>query len=105
MRLGNVHLAGGKAGAGAVATYGRGLAGLTVIERKAEPAERSARRGGEDSHNSLSLPRVRLNGVSAEELATPLGTAIRFERAGVSYVVVGSVSRTTAEAAARSIAP
>ncbi len=107
-QLADVHLADWKGSSGAVATYGRGLGGIAVIERKADKADkasRAPRRGGEGDRHSLSLPQVKVNGVSAEELATPLGTMIRLERAGVSYVVVGSVSRTTAETAARSLAP
>jgi outer membrane lipoprotein-sorting protein len=104
-RFEDVHLADWKGSPGAVVTYGRGLGGVAVIERKADPAESSARHSGENGRDSLTLPRVHVNGVSAEELATPLGTMIRFERAGVSYVVVGSVTRATAETAARSLAP
>jgi outer membrane lipoprotein-sorting protein len=103
-KLEGVHAIDWKGGSGAVATYGRGLGGIAVIER---PAERSAdtHRGGEHGGNNLSLPRVRVGGTSAEELATPLGTMIRFDRGGVSYTLVGSVTRATAEAAARDIAP
>lgn len=107
-QLADVHLADWKGSSGAVATYGRGLGGIAVIERKADKAHKASqapRHGGEGDRHSLSLPQVKINGVSAEELATPLGTMIRFEHAGVSYVVVGSVSRTTAETAARSLVP
>jgi outer membrane lipoprotein-sorting protein len=104
-RLAGVHLAGRKGGAAAVATYGSGLGGIAVIQRRAEPPERPTTRSGGHEGRSLSIPRVKLNGVSAEELVTPLGTLIRFERGGVSYVVLGSVSRTTAETAANSLLP
>ena len=60
---------------------------------------------GEQHGRTLSLPRVNVGGVSAEELVTPLGTVIRFERGGVSYVVIGSVPKSTAEAAARGLVP
>ena len=51
----------------------------------------------------LSLPTVSINGASAQELATPLGTVLRFSRGGVSYTLFGSVTSATAERAARSL--
>src|SRR3954447_2194849 len=104
-RLSEVKLIGGK---GAVAAYGRGLGGIAVIEHKTEPGKAAAPSGdggGEDHGRNLSLPRVQVGGVSTEELATPLGTAIRFDRDGVSYIVVGSVTKATAEAAVRTLLP
>jgi hypothetical protein len=50
-----------------------------------------------------SLPKVSLNGVSATELATPLGTLLSFERSGVSYLLAGSVTPSAVEAAARGL--
>jgi hypothetical protein len=91
---------------GALATYGSGLGGIAVIEHKAEAGKAaSPPAGGEHHGRSLSLPRVQVGGVSTEELATPLGTAMRFERGGVSYIVVGSVTKATAEAAVRGLLP
>jgi hypothetical protein len=46
---------------------------------------------------------VTVNGASAQELDTALGTVLRFSRGGVSYIVAGSVSKQTAEAAARGL--
>jgi hypothetical protein len=46
---------------------------------------------------------VTINGSPAMELATPLGTILRFTRAGVSYMVAGSVTKAMAEQAARSL--
>ena len=40
------------------------------------------------------LPKVKINGVSATELSTALGTLLSFERSGVHYVLVGSVTPT-----------
>ena len=48
----------------------------------------------------MSLPKISINGVSGQELDTALGTVVRFDRAGVGYVVAGSVPPTAAEAAA-----
>jgi outer membrane lipoprotein-sorting protein len=102
-RLTQVELVGRNRGQGALATYGRGLNGIAVLQRKAEAAKAAPEQRGDRHGRTLSLPRVNVGGVSAEELATPLGTVIRFERGGVSYLVVGSVPKSTAEAAARGL--
>jgi outer membrane lipoprotein-sorting protein len=102
-RLSHVSLIGGK---GAIAAYGQGLGGIAVIEHKADAGKADVPPAGGDHHRrDLSLPRVQVGGVSTEELATPLGTAIRFERGGVSYIVLGSVTKSTAEAAVRGLLP
>jgi hypothetical protein len=49
------------------------------------------------------LPQVSLDGVTAHELATQLGTALTWKRGGVSYVLAGSVPPAAAEAAARDL--
>ena len=91
----------------ALVTYGQGLGGIAVVEQgrdSSKPADQSVpSQGSEGDHGSLSLPTVSINGVQAQELATPLGTVIRFERGGVAYTVIGSVSQATAEAAARGL--
>ena len=46
---------------------------------------------------------ILLVGYAPKFLATPLGTALRFERGGVAYAVIGSVPPATAEAAARGL--
>ncbi len=94
-------VAGGK-DAGALVTYGRGLGGLAVLEL---PSPASSPPGGAgDGQSGLSLPRVRINGgAEGQELATALGTAVRFQRNGVEYTVVGSVPPATALAAARGL--
>jgi outer membrane lipoprotein-sorting protein len=83
----------------ALATYGKGLGGIAVLESASEP-------GGEpegDSAGGLSLPKVSINGSQGEELDTALGTVLRFSRGGVDYVVIGSVPPAAAEAAARAL--
>jgi outer membrane lipoprotein-sorting protein len=84
----------------ALATYGKGLGGIAVIESKTEPGE-----SGESAESSegLSLPKVSINGVQGEELDTALGTVLKFSRGGVDYIVVGSVPPAAAEAAARAL--
>ncbi|HSD25352.1 MAG TPA: hypothetical protein VLB79_13610 [Solirubrobacterales bacterium] len=84
----------------ALVTYGKGLDGIAVVEQPAdtEPASSSS---GEQGR--VSLPTVSINGVQGEELQTPLGTLINFQRGGVGYTVIGSVSSATAQAAAQGL--
>jgi outer membrane lipoprotein-sorting protein len=77
----------------ALVTYGRDLGGIAVVERTAEA----------QSYGRMRLPSVSINGESGEELATPLGTMVHFQHAGVDYTVIGSVSAASAEAAARAL--
>jgi len=42
-------------------------------------------------------------GADGQELATALGTMVRFTRGGVQYTVIGSVPPNAAEAAARAL--
>jgi outer membrane lipoprotein-sorting protein len=104
---GEVRLISSGKDAGALATYGRGLGGIAVIELPAQQesgstnASSSNTRGGEQS--GLTLPKVSINGVSGQELDTALGTLLRFERNGVQYIVVGSVPPAAAVAAARGL--
>jgi hypothetical protein len=84
--------AGGRAGA--LVTYGRGLGGIAVLE---QPASGSAEQAPRE------LPRVSIRGATGTELATALGTVVRFQRDGVEYTVIGSVPPAAAEAAARAL--
>ena len=52
---------------------------------------------------SLSLPSVSINGATAHELDTPLGTVVTFTRDGVGYTVLGSVPSAAADMAARAL--
>ena len=69
-----------------------------MIERKVGKSKAGADRSG-----TSKLPHVKIGGVDATELSTPLGTLLSFERGGVSYTVVGSVAKTKAEAAAQGL--
>jgi outer membrane lipoprotein-sorting protein len=80
----------------AVAVYGQGLGAIVLSERKADT---SAKAGGVLS----SLPTVSLDGKSAHELATQLGTVVEWQRNGVAYVLAGSLPPAAAEAAAREL--
>jgi outer membrane lipoprotein-sorting protein len=75
--------------------YGQGLGAIVVAEHAADS---SAKQGP-----LASLPTVSLNGATAHELATQLGTALTWQRNGVAYVLAGSLPTAAAEAAARSL--
>jgi hypothetical protein len=81
-----------------VAVYGQGLGAVIVIERAQDTSTPKQGSGSLDS-----LPTVSLDGISAHELSTQLGTIIGWDRAGVSFVLAGSVPSAAAEAAARSL--
>lgn len=76
-------------------THGHGPATIAVLERRA--GEKSA------SGALESLPKVDVNGVSASELRTELGTVLTFERAGVRYVLAGAVAPAAVEELARGL--
>jgi hypothetical protein len=80
-----------------VAVYGQGLGAIVVAERAAD-ASASKQSGG-----LASLPSVSLDGVTAHELSTQLGTILSWDSGGVSYVLAGSVPATAAESAARTL--
>jgi outer membrane lipoprotein-sorting protein len=90
----------------ALITYGRDLGGIAVLEQPAgsgESAGSDSGSGGGGDQGALRLPTVSIGGVNAQELTTPLGTVIRFERDGVAFTVAGSVPAAKAEAAARAL--
>ena len=77
-------------------THGRGPGTVAVLENKAQE-------GDKQSGAAEGLPKVRINGVDASELATPLGTLLSFERSGVRYVVGGFVPPGKVEEVARGL--
>ncbi|MEA2383370.1 MAG: hypothetical protein QOH72_3341 [Solirubrobacteraceae bacterium] len=83
---------------GALVTYGQGLGGIAVLQTAT-----SKDKGATTAPGGLSLPKISINGASGEELDTALGTALRFDRGGVTYTVLGSVPPAAAEAAARAL--
>ena len=97
LALGDVRLTGSGSDAGALLTYGDGLGSLLVVEHGAS--------GPSGSGNLLAgLPTVAVGGSTGHELVTPLGTVLRFERAGVDFTVAGSVTQADAESAAQALA-
>jgi outer membrane lipoprotein-sorting protein len=87
---------------GVLVTYGTGLGGVAVLETAAGP-EAAAPAPKDKGGDQGGLPQPSINGVPGQELATALGTAVRFTRSGVQYVVAGSVRQAVAEAAARGL--
>ena len=94
-----------RAGDGYVVLYGKGLDTVAVFEHVVKAGEKPPvprPQGGHDGP-SLQLPTTSINGARATEFGTPLGGLVRFERAGVSYTVVGSQPLSVLEAAARGL--
>jgi outer membrane lipoprotein-sorting protein len=87
----------------ALVTYGENLGGVAVVEQEANASNASQSPNSSGGQGGLSLPTVSINGATAQELATPLGTVLRFTRDGVAYTVIGSVPPTAAELAARAL--
>jgi outer membrane lipoprotein-sorting protein len=80
----------------AMLVYGKGLGAIVVLEQST---------GVSASGDPLAgLPRVSIDGASGRELATALGTVLRFQRGGVTYTLLGSVPAVAAETAARALA-
>ncbi len=87
--------------AAALITYGKGLGGMAVIERPADPPHGSTASSGD--HGQLSLPQVSVNGAHGQELDTALGSMVTFQRNGVQYTVLASAPPATVLAAAQDL--
>jgi outer membrane lipoprotein-sorting protein len=79
-----------------VTSHGKGLSSIWVLEEKSSG-------NGSAAKAPEGLPKVNINGVSASELKTALGTVLTFERSGVSYVLAGAVAPKDVEALARGL--
>jgi outer membrane lipoprotein-sorting protein len=90
------HGAGDDASRPRVTTSGHGISSVAVIESKAKP-------GDKPIELPEQLPKVKINGTTAAELPTALGTLLGFERSGVRYLLVGSVTPADIEAVARGL--
>jgi hypothetical protein len=91
----DVRLIGGSDSKAALVVYGHGLGAIVVLERPETANAKKDMLG--------SLPQVSLDGTTAHELATQLGTALTWKKDGVSFVLAGSVPTAAAEAAAREL--
>jgi outer membrane lipoprotein-sorting protein len=80
---------------GAASVYGEGMGAIVVLQHEA---------GSQDAGDGgLDLPEINIDGATGTEIATPLGTVVRFQRDGVAYTVLGSVPPVAAENAARGL--
>jgi outer membrane lipoprotein-sorting protein len=95
----DVRLVGPSDSKSVLVVYGQGLGAVLVVERKPDASTTSGSSGGMLD----ALPSISLDGVTAHELATQLGTVLTWDRAGISYALAGSVSPSAAESAARSL--
>jgi outer membrane lipoprotein-sorting protein len=81
-----------------ITTDGHGPAAIAVLESKTKTGAATS------SQEPLEgLPKVTINGTSASELRTELGTLLSFERGGVRYLLAGSVPPAAIEALARGL--
>jgi outer membrane lipoprotein-sorting protein len=78
-----------------VTTHGSGPGTVAVLEAKAGSSQSSSLPEG--------LQQVKINGVTASELPTELGTLLGFERSGVRYLVAGAVPPAAVEAVAKGL--
>ncbi len=81
-----------------VTTHGHGPATIAVVEQKAKAGAKGGTGGVLEG-----LPKVTIDGASASELRTELGTLLSFERGGVSYLLAGSVAPAAIEEVARGL--
>jgi outer membrane lipoprotein-sorting protein len=81
-----------------ITRHGDGLEAITVVESQLKAGQQAA----PDSQLE-GLPKVDIDGASATELPTALGTLLGFERSGVRYLLVGAVTPAAIEAFARGL--
>ncbi len=96
----NVSLVGPPDSKAVVVVYGEGLGAIVVLERPKD----SATAGSKDGSSPLdALPTVSLDGVTAHELSTELGTVLGWDAGQASFVLAGSLPSGAAESAARAL--
>jgi outer membrane lipoprotein-sorting protein len=87
-----------------VTTHGHGPSTIAVLASSrygdTKVKSNSAGAGGEALEG---LPKVTIDGASASELRTELGTVLTFERSGIRYVLAGSVPPAAIEELARGL--
>jgi outer membrane lipoprotein-sorting protein len=80
-----------------VTTHGSGPGTVAVLEGKVKAG------GSQSSPLPEGLQQVKINGITASELPTELGTLLTFERSGVRYLVAGAVTPAAVEAVAKGL--
>jgi outer membrane lipoprotein-sorting protein len=83
-------------------TQGHGPATIAILA-SSQNGEGKAKAGAGASEALEGFPKVTINGTSASELRTELGTLLTFERSGVRYLLAGSVAPAAIEAVARGL--
>ena len=79
-----------------LSTRGHGPSTIAILEDESS--------GAHGADGTLEgLPKVTIDGTSASELRTELGTLLTFERSGVRYVLAGSVGPAAVEEVARGL--
>jgi outer membrane lipoprotein-sorting protein len=81
-----------------VTVHGKGLESIVLSETPVKAGSKETGLGALEG-----LQKVDINGAQASELPTQLGTLLTFERAGVRYLLAGSVTPSAIEAFARSL--
>lgn len=79
-----------------ITTHGHGITAVTVVQS-------TVKAGSKASGTLEGLPKVSINGTSASELRTALGTILTFERSGARYVLAGAVTPAAVEEVARGL--
>lgn len=86
----------------ALLVYGHGLGSIVVLER-AGGRGKLIQGPSSGDRSGLTLPTVTINGATGQQLQTAIGTVVRFTRAGIAYTVLGSVTGSVADQAARGL--
>lgn len=81
-----------------VSTSGQGLGAIVLLESPVKAGSKET-----VPSEFEELPKTSIDGTSATELPTPLGTLLTFERAGMRYLLAGSVTPASIEAFARGL--
>lgn len=87
----------GSTGKPKVSTHGQGLESIVLVEAPAKEGQSAS------SELPEGLQKVQINGATASELPTALGTVLAFERSGVRYLVAGALPAESIEAFARGL--
>jgi outer membrane lipoprotein-sorting protein len=80
-----------------VTSSGHGITAVGVLSEKASGKEAGS------SGETGGLPTAKINGITATELRTELGTILTFERAGTSYILAGAVEPSAVETVAKGL--
>ena len=97
-KLGSAKADSAKGAGHKLSTHGQGITAVKVLE---SPVKAGSKQGSSSALEGL--PKVKINGATATELRTALGTILSFERSGVRYVLAGSVTPAAIEALARGL--